>query len=139
MGLTLAECAIVLIHEESILAVKITLELWTDRFVLFHFLPLVIFSRIGWNNRGGMGIILAGTHRTTTLILNKLTIQPTVRQLWANLVRCISDAWRLQIEEKNDIREIFLRCEEDESYQFLGRQNTLFIVEIVHILGKIVI
>lgn len=103
-GFALAKGAIVLIHKETVFTVKITLELRTDDFVLlFAFLPLLIFSRVCRNTSCRIDI-LAATHTTTTLVFNKLTIQSTMRQLWANLFLFICNVWQfLQTKKEEDI------------------------------------
>jgi len=79
--LALAESAVVLVHEETVLAVKVALEFGADALA-----SITVSVQVGVVARRITRRCLARAHRAAVLVLQQVTVQPTVRQFRANFV-----------------------------------------------------
>jgi len=79
--LALAESAVVLVHEETVLAVEVALELGTDAFA-----AIAVSVQAGVVGRRITRRCLARAHRAAVLVLHQVTVEPAVRQFRANFV-----------------------------------------------------
>lgn len=107
--LALAECAIVLVHDETSFAVQVAFHLGTNPLVVRRVQGGVVRRRITRRR-------LTGAHRAAVLVLDEVTVEPTMRQFRANFV-ILRQHIRQHIRHEVDL------LQETRVVSFAGRQK----------------